>query len=241
MVGKKALFPGLDLHTRCRYRFLSRCLLAGDVETLDAGSGNGALTYAAYARGSRVLGVSMLEREVDDTRAFFDAMKIPRERVELRCMNIYELRGLNRRFDQIICSETLEHIAQDGEVVQMFADMLNPGGRLLLCAPYARHPEHNLGRVNEPEEGGHVRDGYTIDSYLALLRPAGLRVTQVLGLGAPLLCEIDRVLRKVRMGMGDAVAMPLFLATLPLAQLDHPNPRVPFSLAAVAEKTKQAV
>ena len=71
-------FPGLDLHTRCCYRFLPTLFRSGRMEVLDAGCGNGALSYAAYRRGGRVLRVSCIPREVEDTTALFDAMRIPR-------------------------------------------------------------------------------------------------------------------------------------------------------------------
>lgn len=236
LVGKRMFFPGLDLHTRCRYRFLASWLRSGDIDTLDAGSGNGALCYAAYRRGNCVLGVTLSDREVRDTNALFRAMKIPTDRVAFRQMNIYDLRKLDQTFDQIVCAETLEHITRDAEVVEMFSDLLRPGGSLLLCCPNAPHPENALGRTDEPETGYHVRDGYTLDSYQALFAPAGLRITQTLGLGSPLLCRLDRVLREVRRRVGDMGAFPLFLAMLPFTRLDYTNPTVPFSLAVLAVK-----
>src|SRR5579875_2286641 len=42
-LAKRMLYPGLDLHTRSRYRYLERWIVGGPAETLDAGSGNGAL------------------------------------------------------------------------------------------------------------------------------------------------------------------------------------------------------
>ena len=69
--GKRLLFPGLDLNTRCRYRFLPRFFREGPIDTLDAGCGNGALSYAAYRRGSRVLGVTMDLGQVQKAREYF--------------------------------------------------------------------------------------------------------------------------------------------------------------------------
>ncbi len=209
-IGKRLLYPGLDLHTRCRYRFLGDLVAEGPLETLDAGFGNGALSYAAYRKGNRVLGVSFSSREVTDTIRFFDRLGIPRDRIDLREANIYDLRSLDRTFDQIICSETLEHIKRDGEVIQMFADLLRPGGSLLLCCPHALHPEHNLGRTDEPETGYHVRDGYTMESYRALLDGAGFRIEKTLGLGSPLICRMDKILRELRGRVGDLGGLPLF-------------------------------
>ncbi len=236
LVGKHLLYPGLDLHTRCRYHRLEPLIAGGPLDTLDAGFGNGALSYVAYRKGNRVLGVSFNAREVEDTEAYLAAIGVPAGQIALCQMNIYDLRQLGRSFDQIICSETLEHITRDDEVVRMFADLLRPGGRLILCSPFALHPEHNLGRTNEPETGYHVRDGYTLASYGSLLAPTGLRITHVLGLGSQLLCDLDYVLRHIRLWLGDLGALPLFPAILALTTLDWPNPPVPFSLAVVAEK-----
>ena len=235
-MAKRVFFPGLDLHTRCRYRMLPEYIRSGSLQTLDAGSGNGALSYAAWRKGNQVLGVSFSRREVDDTTLLFRSIGINGDSVQFRRMNIYDLRSLGRTFDQIICSETLEHIKRDAEVVGMFSDLLKPGGQLLLCCPHALHPEHALGRTDEPETGYHVRDGYTLKSYRALLDPVGLKVTQILGLGSPLLCRLDKLLRGLRHKVGDLGAFPVFLMFLPLTLLDYRNPEMPFSLAVVAEK-----
>jgi len=237
MLAKRILFPGLDLHTRCRYKFLPDLLLAGDIETLDAGCGNGALSYAAYKKGNRVFGVSYVKREVEDTNELFASMGIPRNQIDLMELNLYKLETLDRKFDQIICSETLEHIRRHEEIIASFAAMLKPGGRLVLSCPNAPHPENALGRdADTPEDGGHVRDGYTLASYRELLEPAGFRIRSHVGLGSPLLCRLDYIVRHVRVKIGDACSLPLFLLLLPLTLFDYPNPKVPLSLAIVAER-----
>lgn len=238
LIAKKYLFPGLDLHTRCRYRFLPQFIMEGDLETLDAGFGNGALTLAAYRRGNRVLAITNSNDEMEATTPLFDCMGIPQSRVEFRLMNFYELASLNRKFDQIICSEALEHVTRDHEVVQTFSDLLKPGGRLLLCCPNALHREHSQGRTNEPEDGRHVRDGYTFDSYKELLEPTGLKISQTIGLGSSLLCTVDRIERQVRNRFGDLSGLPFFFAALPFTWLDYLNPGTPFSVAVIAVKSR---
>src|SRR5262245_4039431 len=70
---KWMFFPGLDLYTRGRYRFLPRLFLQGSVRTLDAGCGNGALTYAAYCLGNEVLGVTFDASEVEKAHTLFSS------------------------------------------------------------------------------------------------------------------------------------------------------------------------
>src|SRR2546428_6848304 len=50
LIAKDVFFPGLDLHTRCRYRMLDAFIRPGNIDTLDAGCGNGALTFLAVRK-----------------------------------------------------------------------------------------------------------------------------------------------------------------------------------------------
>ncbi len=235
-LAKRLLFPGLDLNTRCRYRFLPRYFRKGALDTLDAGCGNGALSYAAYRLGNRVLGVSYDDEQVRRNTEYFSAFIRETDRLCFEKLNLYDLGRVDRRFDQIICSETLEHIRGDAEIVGYFHRLLRPGGSLHLCCPNALHPENRLGRTDGPEDGGHVRDGYTLESYRALLEPAGFRIVRHAGLGTPLLERIDRAVRGIRNRWGDAAALPVFLATWPLQWLDRPDPVMPFSVYVEAVK-----
>ena len=228
--GKRVLFPGLDLHTRCRYRLLSKFLREGPIDTLDAGCGNGALSYAAYQRGNRVLGLTMEARQVHKDNEYFSFLRVAPDRLKFEVCNLYDLPRIQRKFDQIICSETLEHITRDKLVVQYFHDMLNDGGVLHVCCPYSEHPG-NKGRVCTDESvGWHVRDGYTRESYKALLEPAGFEIVKSAGFGSPLFVKLHDLILFVWMRAGFAAALPLFLVTWPLQLLDYQDPAVPISL-----------
>lgn len=126
------LFPGLDLTTRCRYRWLPPLFKAGPIETLDVGFGNGAFSLAAARKGNRVTAISFDQGQVDKAKSFFGS---DNERINFLCLNAYKLRDLGRQFDQIICLETLEHIRDDRGMVRLFYDLLRPGGTLQLCCP----------------------------------------------------------------------------------------------------------
>jgi len=137
---KRLLFPGLDLHTRSRYRFFTRYFREGPIDTLDAGCGNGALSYAAYRRGNRVLGVTMDSQQVEKANEYFSFLGTDPARLKFKVCNLYDLSQLGLKFDQIICSETLEHITRDSLVVQHFHDLLQPPGLSAAC----HSPKHCL-------------------------------------------------------------------------------------------------
>lgn len=233
---KRLFFPGLDLHTRCRYRWLPPFFCPGPIETLDVGFGNGAFSLAAAKKENRVTAISLDQGQVDKAKAFFG---LRREQINFMCLNAYKLQGLGRQFDQIICLETLEHISDDQGMVHLFWDLLRPGGVLQLCCPNAAHPQHNLGRVNNPEDGGHVRDGYTLESYRKLLEPVGFVIEKHLGIGSVILTTLDHPIRWIRGRCSDALAAPLFALVWPIVYLfDRPNPPIPFSLHVVARKPR---
>jgi SAM-dependent methyltransferase len=237
---KWVFFPGLDLYTRGRYRFLPRFFVEGDVRTLDAGCGNGALAYAAYRRGNEVVGVTIDETQVEKADALFSWLGVSPERLRFQVLNLYDLHKLETKFDQIICAETLEHIRDDKKIIKSFYDLLNEGGVLHLCCPNANHPAHRLGRVDSPEDGGHVRDGYTLQSYQQLLEPLGFQIEKAFGIGSPTLGFLDGPIRATRNHLGYIPALPLFLLAYPFILLfDYLNPSCPFSLYVLAKKEKR--
>jgi cyclopropane fatty-acyl-phospholipid synthase-like methyltransferase len=209
---------------------LSKYFKDGAIDTLDAGCGNGALSYAAYRRGNRVLGVTMEADQVERAKEYFSFLGTDPERLQFEVCNLYDVDRIERKFDQIICSETLEHITRDKQVVDSFYRLLREGGILHVCCPYSEHPG-NKGRVCTDESvGWHVRDGYTMDTYRALLEPAGFRIVKSAGLGSPLLVKIANAVQPVLSRHGAVLALPLFFVSWPLQLLDRQDPRVPWSL-----------
>lgn len=234
---KLLFFPGADLHTRSRHQVLPQYFRAGDIETLDAGCGNGALSYAAYRRGNRVTGVSLDTQQIERNRNYFKSIGISEDRLRFQVMNLHDLPKLGLKFDQIICSETLEHITDDNRVIQTFSELLKAGGVLHLCCPNALHPQHNLGRTNNPEDGGHVRDGYTYESYEKLLKPHGFKLSGEIGIGDETLVRADDIVRRLRNRFGDLAAFPAFAVLWPYARLrGSRQPKVPYSIYVRATK-----
>jgi len=234
--GKRLFFPGFDLHARCRYKFLPRFFLRGLIDTLDAGFGNGYLSYAAYLRGNRVLAIDKNPLLVDKAENFFKKIAIDRKRLIFQVYNLYDLGKIQRKFDQIICSETLEHIKEDRLIVSHFYNLLQPGGVLHLCCPYANHPLHKFGRIDRPEIHGHVRDVYTIESYRHLLEPIGFKIVASVGLGSPAITWIAENTRLLREKWGDLFFFPFFILSWPLQMLDRLDPPLPYSIYIKALK-----
>lgn len=232
LLVKRVLFPGIDIHARCRAKHLPRHFERGSLYTLDAGCGNGSLSLPAHRRGSHVIAISMDGDEIKRAGDYFDFLGVPSSAVRFETLNLYDVSKHfePKEFDQIICSETLEHIYDDHAIVRAFSQLLKPGGVLHVCSPNAEHPDHALGRKDEPEDGRHVRDGYTLDSYRALLEPEGFDIVEVMGIGNGITNITDKIVRMARERIGHIVAIPLFLLLSPLRLLDRPTRREPYSL-----------
>jgi SAM-dependent methyltransferase len=136
------------------------------------------------------------------------------------------------RFDAIICAEVLEHIRDDRSVCRTFFSLLRPGGCLHVTTPNADHPYNRTFPLDTEEKGGHVRPGYTPETYRALFEPLGFKVEEVSGLGGPVRQAFNSRIKSTQERLGAAAGLPLFVVALPFLWLDSPEPAVPFSLYA---------
>ncbi len=234
------IYPGLDLHTRNR---ASLCCFwrKGARDVLDAGSGNGYFSWLAYQSGASVTGLNIEAAQVEKARAYLiEYHHADPARLRFEHYNLYDLATENRRFDEIICYEVLEHLSRDQEVVEHFFRLLKPGGVLHVCCPHRLHPRHQAEVLDVNEAGGHVRAGYTEREYCELLEPVGFKLEQFTGIGPKSLCLADKFLRAIRNKAGDFLALPLFPLLLPLVWFARMNPPMPFSLYVRAVKQSEA-
>lgn len=238
---KWTLFPGLNLHARLRYRRLP-AHFSGPANgesrmVLDAGCGNGMLCYQSYLKGNTVLGVSIKEGEVARNRKLFNEYHgIPEERLSFRVHNLYEIESLGLEFDEIICTEVMEHIENDVDVCRSFFRILKPGGVLHLCCPNAEHPDHLVHQLDEDEAGGHVRAGYTEATYRELLEPIGFELSTPIGLGGGVRQACNKRITQAQYIGRLPLGMVTFAALAPLAMLDRGEPKIPYSLYVQAKK-----
>jgi SAM-dependent methyltransferase len=234
--ARDMLYPGLDLHTRNRAS-LRRFWRTGARDLLDAGSGNGYFSWLAYRSGARVVALNFESTQVQRARDFLIGhRRADPDRLRFETANLYDLAREERRFDEIVCYEVLEHLRRDDDVVAQFYRILRPGGVLHVCCPNARHPRHQAEALDENESGGHVRAGYTEEHYRALLEPAGFAISEVVGIGPRGVYHADRLLRAVRNRLGDAFALPLLPLALPFVWAAAFDPPMPFSLYVRALK-----
>jgi len=209
-----------------------------------AGCGNGAFSLEAYRLGNRVVGINLDPDQVRRCQEYGQYVGADRGRLHFRVFNIYDLRTLKITFNQIICFETLEHLMRDKEVVQIFSDCLNPGGRLHLCTPNSQCLFNAMGGISKTEDGGHVRVGYTHEELEGLMQEAGIQPIisdTVGGYGCIKATAIqrwldDRLLDRMPQSFGNACRLAVFILLCPMVMLDHFMPYPAWSVYVCGEK-----
>jgi SAM-dependent methyltransferase len=212
-----------------RWLWLRRQLRRGDVRTFDAGCGNGAFSIYAARSGNRVVAGSFSEREQEDAKRRAGTLGV--DGIDFR---LIDLRELERRrtelgsFDQIICFETIEHLLDDEGLVGSLGEILEPGGRLLLTAPFeGHHPLYTEDRHPSPvEDGSHVRYGYTQERLRELARHAGLEVESEGFVSGVVSQKLTDLMRWLTPRLGRVPAWAIVLPLRPLVILDRPLSRI---------------
>ena len=99
---------------------------------LEIGCGDGGNLLPLALRGCQTTGVDMAPGRIDDARAFFAEAGATGEFV---AADIFGLKGLDGRFDIILCHDVLEHIAQKAQLLTAIARWLAPRGIAFVAFP----------------------------------------------------------------------------------------------------------
>lgn len=179
IIGYSATILHGDAAVFDRWIWLRRNLTPGPLRTLDAGCGSGAFTMYAAKIGNEAVGISFDKRNNSVAEERADILNIKNVKFitgDLRKLD--EIKKTLGSFDQIICFETIEHILDDQKLVKDFFDILKPGGKLLVTAPYKFYNKRLLGddkfSLSVHEDGGHVRWGYTHEEIANIFNNANL-------------------------------------------------------------------
>jgi 2-polyprenyl-6-hydroxyphenyl methylase / 3-demethylubiquinone-9 3-methyltransferase len=150
---------------------------------LDVGCGAGLLTEPLARLGAATTGIDAAVENIAVARHHAEGQGLA---IDYRVGGIESLEG--ERFDLVTSMEVIEHVVNPGAFVAALAAALAPGGLLILSTPN-RTPLSQLLMVGMAERFGMVPKGthdwskfLTPDELTAMLRAAGLEVTDVRGL-----------------------------------------------------------
>jgi SAM-dependent methyltransferase len=184
---------GLDAHFRTFYRTQKSDFRAANITQLALSKLDRSGSVLDVGCGSCVLTRQLLRDGFDVTSADVspEMLHMARECLEdeglsasgLHHMDIAQCRQhFGAIFDQVVCLDVIEHIADDATAVRDLVGLLKPSGRLVLSVP-------SLPSLYGPKDRqvGHYRR-YTRKGLLSLCRRHGLHVRDIRywnGLGVP--------------------------------------------------------
>lgn len=217
------------------------------VRFLDAGCSRGdLLTYLAEQRPNwKFVG---LELEGDR----IEMAETIRQRVDLQ--NVSYLRAdicrlpFENEFDVAVCSDVMEHIADDHVAFTDLTRALKPGGYLVITSPSVPQPKHlatvawRERRIGfHPSEYGHVRDGYSTEGLKKIFEETGTEPVEIRYTYGP----FGTLCFDLFFTIGDSKPNPLAYVTLypllkTLAHLDlHGTPHHGAAVLGIARKPNE--
>ena len=123
---------------------------------LDYGSGAGTIDLYLANKGHSVIGL-----DISDTA--IESAKLSASKLNFKNVNFWTLKdGLKKirkvKFDLVICTEVIEHIENDIELLKFLNSKLKRNGTIFLTTPSKNAPLYRLGLTNKFDlRVGHLR------------------------------------------------------------------------------------
>jgi 2-polyprenyl-3-methyl-5-hydroxy-6-metoxy-1,4-benzoquinol methylase len=115
-----------------------------NLDVVDIGCGDGALTYLIAKRGAKVTGVDTCPEALELARTEF-------AKRGTGCRFLSSMDNLpDSSFDVAVCAEVIEHVADPGAFLENIRRILRPSGRLVLSPP--------VRLTEKPLDSEHIRE-----------------------------------------------------------------------------------
>lgn len=208
-----------------RWLWLRDHLRTGSLRTFDAGCGNGGFSIFAARVGNQVTAASFMSSEQQSARRRAEVLGVTG--IDFRVIDLREIahhRSNLGTFDQIICLETIEHVGDDEGLIKQLSAMLNPGGRILMSAPFNDHrPLYTEDAQPSPtEDGSHVRYGYSQERLRQIAADAGLDVDCESFISGIISQKLTNLMRRLSARVGLLGAWVIVLPLRAFVVLDAP-------------------
>lgn len=125
-----------------RYAFAAQVTAGKDVLDLGCGVGYGS-RHLAIAGARSVLGIDIAEDAIEHAKSHFVHPAVTYQAMDARLM------PFQAEFDVIVCFELIEHVAEQGHVLDLMCKALRPGGQLVISTPRPLAEKRNNFHVRE--------------------------------------------------------------------------------------------
>lgn len=182
LAGSRSLLLLGDTTVLDRWRWVNQRLPSAPASLADVGCGNGWLAINCSRLGSGTLGLGWDGPDMAkaNNRAAGFGSNARFEVQDVRTLS--NRHDLKEKFDIVTRLEAIEHVLEAAGLMVSLANILRPGGRLILITPNEAHipvDAGDAGPFSRVENGGHVRKGCTADQLRLLTAQAGLEITEI--------------------------------------------------------------
>lgn len=153
-----------------RLGYIEKRILLKNAQVLDVGCGGGILSEAMAAKGAKVLGIDMAEKNLDVARQHAAASSIKVEYREITAEALAD--ECPAEFDVVTCLELLEHVPDPATLVAACAKVVRPGGTVFFSTINRNLKSFLMAIVGAEHILRMIPRG--THEYLKLVRPAEL-------------------------------------------------------------------
>ena len=133
------------------HRYLQACEIAEGKTVLDIACGEGYGSALLASKAKHVTGVDLSIEAIEHART-----RYVKENLEFKVGNASEIPLPDAGFDLVVSFETIEHLAEQVEMIQEIKRVLRPDGILLISTP----DKHNYSDTTGYTNPYHVKEFY---------------------------------------------------------------------------------
>jgi len=140
---KGMLGESFGIQTRNRIHWIIDQAMEG-TRWLDVGCSQGITSLLLAERGKKVIGIDIQQENIEFAKSLLDGEHAgARENVEFICADFNTWQSKDR-FDGIIMTEILEHLADPSAFLVKAEGLLEPEGKMIITVPFGvnNHPDH---------------------------------------------------------------------------------------------------
>lgn len=149
----------------------------GSLSILDLGCGTGAMAFYLANNGHKVVGIDISKKAISIAKESTKHLQLKGEACFF-CKDIKNFKT-KQKFDLVICSEVLEHIKNDANVLKKIFRFLKKNSVLVISVPSKNAPLHKWGLTKEFDRRvGHFRR-YSTEEFKRKIENAGFRIIEI--------------------------------------------------------------
>ncbi|MEK7095293.1 MAG: class I SAM-dependent methyltransferase [Patescibacteria group bacterium] len=125
---------------------------------LDYGCGVGTLTYYFSRIFKESTGVDVSEKAISIAKESVSDVDQSKSTIKFLTVKNFKIKANKNKYDLIICSEVIEHVSNDRELIKKIFMYLKKGGMLFLSTPSSQAPLFRMGLLKKFDARvGHLR------------------------------------------------------------------------------------